>query len=130
MHTTIDAEARKSHQDKLAIQFDKDLLCRGQACRTSRYAPCAYAKTIECLSEALNGTPYGLNRSEYDMQEILRDYIYLKMVRNMINHANDQNAENRKSQEDYLNGYGYPPVDQISLGDIRRVLTTAVHRLT
>ena len=130
VHTTIDAEARKSHQDKMAIQFDKDLLYRGQACRTSRYAPCAYAKTIECLSEALNGTPYGLNRSEYDMQEILRDYIYLKMVRNMINHANDQNAENRKSQEDYLNGYGYPPVDQISLGDIRRVLTTAVHRLT
>lgn len=130
VHTTIDAEARKSHQDKMTIQFDKDLLCRGQSCRPSRYAPCAYAKTIECLSEALNGTPYGLNRSEYEMQEILRDYIYLKMVRNMINHANDQNAENRKSQEDYLNGYGYPPVDQISLGDIRRVLTTAVHRLT
>ena len=128
--TKIDTEARNSHQDKITIQFNTDLLYRGQSCRTSRYAPCPYAKTIECLSEALDGTPYGLNRSEYEMQEILRDYIYLKMVRNMINHANDQNIKERKSQEDYLNGYGYPPVDQISLGDIRRVLTTAVHRLT
>ena len=127
--TKIDTKARNSHQDKITIQFNTDLLYRGQSCRPSRYAPCPYAKTIECLSEALDGTPYVLNRSEYGMQEILRDYIYLKMVRNMINHANDQNAENRKSQEDYLNRYGYPSVDQISLADIRRVLTTAIHRL-
>ena len=129
VNTRINAEVRKSHRDKMSIQFDTDLLYRGQSCRPFRYAPCAYAKTIECLSEALNGTPYVLNRSEHEMQEILRDYIYLKMIRNMINHANDQNAENRKSQEDYLHGYGYPSVDQISLADIRRVLTTAIHRL-
>lgn len=125
----IEKEARNSHQDKTVIQFDKDLLHRGRRCKTLRYAPCVYAKTIECLSQALAGTPYQLVKPEGTMQEILRDYIYLKMVRNMINHANDQNAENRTAQEQYLKEYGYPDVNQISIADIRSILINAVNHL-
>lgn len=126
---SVEKEGRKSHQDENVILFDKDLLYRGKGCPNRKDAPCIYAKTIECLGEALENTPYTLNRSEYEMQQILRDYIYLKMVRNMINHANDQNVEDRKSQESYLQRYEYPPVDHISVADIRAVLTDAIQHL-
>ena len=110
--------------------FDKDLLLRGFSLSLPTYSKVPYVKTIERLDDALKGTPYRLNVPTEQMQHILRDYIYLKMVRNMINHANDRNVKGRRSQEAYLVKHGYPPIDNISVADIRKTLTTALQRLT
>ncbi len=126
----VDRAVKDSHQDETTVIFDKDLLLRGFSLSLPTYSKVPYVKTIERLVDALKETPYRLNVPTEQMQHILRDYIYLKMVRNMINHANDHNAEGRRSQEAYLVKYGYPPIDKISVADIRKTLTTALQRLT
>ena len=126
----VDRAVKDSHQDETTVIFDKDLLLRGFSLSLPTYSKVPYVKTIERLDDALKGTPYRLNVPTERMQHILRDYIYLKMVRNMINHANDHNAEGRRSQESYLVEHGYPPIDKISVADIRKTLTTALQRLT
>lgn len=126
----ISETAKNNHQDRMTLIFD-DLLNRSKKsyCRYYRNAP-RYVKTIENLDEVLKNSPYRLNAPTEQMQHILRDYIYLKMVRNMINHANDRNVKGRRSQEAYLVKHGYPPIDKISVADIRKTLTTALQRLT
>lgn len=125
----VHEKQESSHQDQMTILFDTDLLMRGRRLQSSKLSA-PYCRTIEHLHNALRGTPYHLNCSISKMQTLLRDYIYLKMVRNMINHANDRNAPDRIKQETYLvQEHHYPPVGGITARKLHSTLTAALKHL-
>ena len=62
------------------------------------------------------------------LQDILRDYLYIRLLRNMINHANDQSV-NASDLLEYLVGYGYMNINEVNVRDIRRVLHKSLERL-
>ena len=67
------------------------------------------------------------------MHDILTDYLYIRSIRNMINHANDSGTENQKDLEKYLSGLSsprYKKLEALSVQDIKKALLTALDRLS
>lgn len=83
--------------------------------------------TIENMSELINGSGYELNVSVEEMQDICRDYLYIKTVRNMINHANDETTS--KERQNYLKDKGYPDVNNVSTYGLKEIIRSALERL-
>ncbi len=57
------------------------------------------------------------------------DYMYIKMLRNLTNHANDSEQDNQKFLVDYLAKYGYPAPAEISKEKIRDIMNRSLDRL-
>ena len=65
------------------------------------------------------------------LRAIVMDYLYIRALRNMTNHANDQETESQKQLMDYLNqsSPNYKRQDTVKAADIRRVLNDALEHL-
>ena len=64
------------------------------------------------------------------LAEICRDYLYVKTLRNVTNHANDDITEKQKDVIRYLTGFdGYVHPRDVTRRDIRRFLLRAMERL-
>ena len=106
---------------------------------------CTYVATIENFEELLeeynrkSGQRVTLKCSPEQMKTILRDYIYLKMLRNMISHAAPGNIPARAAQEWYLTrtgdfaykgkSYRYPTLDGITASQVIDVLSGALEHI-
>lgn len=137
----IPVKNKISHQDETAAIFDEILLRLSD--KSDDFAVCAsrkknspYAASIEHLSRLLPGSPFTFSRTVQQIQPILRDYIYLKMVRNMTNHAASGNIQKQQRQERYLCGFDYrprrtyPALDTLTAAQMRDVLSASLARLT
>lgn len=63
------------------------------------------------------------------MKDIIMDYQYIRMLRNMINHANEQSTQNQQQLIKYLAGFGYKPLDEVGAEDIRAALERGLENL-
>lgn len=63
------------------------------------------------------------------MKDIIMDYQYIRMLRNMINHANEQSTQNQQQLIKYLAGFGYKPLDKVGAEDIRAALERGLENL-
>lgn len=84
-------------------------------------------KTIENMSKLIKGSDYELKISVEEMQDICRDYLYIKTVRNMINHANDETTS--KECKKYLKDKEYPDIDSVSTDELKEIIRRALKRL-
>ena len=86
--------------------------------------------TIEQLDKAYTGqTDYQINIPINQMQDIMRDYLYIKnRLRNAVNHANDNNEQTAEMME-YFRKYGYNTDNSPSLYDVTEIIKNAVKRL-
>lgn len=63
------------------------------------------------------------------MKDIIMDYQYIRMLRNMINHANEQSTQNQQQLINYLADFGYKPLDEVGAEDIRVALERGLENL-
>ena len=61
--------------------------------------------------------------------KVAADYAYIRMLRNMVNHANDQEGERQSSLAEYLHGYGYKLPAETDADYVRKAITAALENL-
>jgi len=57
------------------------------------------------------------------------DYLYIRLLRNMINHASAQAIPSQQELMDYLKDSGYKPIDQVRTDDVKRALERGLEHL-
>lgn len=87
-----------------------------------------FIKTIEGLELYIASSPFQLSCSVEMIQELSRDYLYIKNLRNMTNHASDENVTNKEMHR-YFEEYNYINMEEITLKDIGEVLKEAVAKI-
>ena len=87
----------------------------------------ARLNTIETLADLTDvHTCYTVQIPIRQMQDILRDYLYIKnYLRNLFNHASEEN-DRSKEETAYLKAHGYPTGEKPSLQEIISVMQRAV----
>ena len=87
--------------------------------------------TLEHLEELMPRSYFTTKCSPDRLRTIVMDYLYIRALRNMTNHANDQETESQKQLMDYLNqsSPNYKRLDTVKAADIRRVLNDALEHL-
>lgn len=87
--------------------------------------------TLEHLEELMPRSYFTTKCSPDRLRAIVMDYLYIRALRNMTNHANDQETESQKQLMDYLNqsSPNYKRLDTVKAADIRRVLNDALEHL-
>ena len=88
-----------------------------------------YGKSLECLGELLPLFGYASTIPIGDLQHILVDFLYVRTLRNMANHANDSSTADQKQQLDDLAAYQYPDPEKIGRHAVERILLNAIDRL-
>ena len=81
-----------------------------------------YIQTIENMKQLVSNSKYHLNCQVSEMQKIARDYLYLKSLRNLANHANESTTNGQDKMMGYLEEYGYNRLDDVTLDDLREIL--------
>lgn len=83
--------------------------------------------TLEHLEELAERSDYFTVHCSIDqLRDILMDYRYIRMLRNMVNHANEQGSGDQRELMDYLAGRGYRRLEEVGAQDIRDALEKAL----
>ena len=104
----------KEYEDAAAVQFMRDFMTLSKKPGPKRHplrelndnSPMVYVDTIENMENMLISSGYRLRCPVSQMQQICRDYLYIKTARNMMNHANDSATQDQQELVDYLTEYG------------------------
>lgn len=85
-------------------------------------------RTLKNLKYYMTGSSYTTAYNVNQLHQIALDYLFLKDVRNMTNHANIES----KATEDRLNYYeknGYPDINNMSMKKLKEFIEEAVEHL-
>ena len=85
--------------------------------------------TIEHLEECLPGSGYEPKVPVEQLQAIARDYLYIKALRNMTNHAGGEETAEQELLMEYLAPFGYRPLEEIAAAEVGEVLRESLGRL-
>ena len=92
-------------------------------------SPMVYVDTIEHLEDMIVQSGYKLRCPISQMQQICRDYLYIKTLRNMMNHANDAGTQGQQDLTNYLSEYGYVLLENTSAETLRQVVLQGIQNL-
>lgn len=88
---------------------------------------------LKSPERCLAGTDYRLGRrvSFSQLQTILQDYQYIRLLRNMVNHAGEGDGGERNKMMEYLasESYQYKQTDRAEARDIRKALERGLEHL-
>ena len=110
------------------IANNNKLVALLQETQTSEFENIRF-NTIESLESAISAQKdYKLLVPAEQMQSIMRDYLYIKWLRNSFNHASD---EDKMTEEDkkYYSDYKYPINAILSLKEITKLLRNTLDHL-
>lgn len=135
-HLLVSNEARRppvhSYEDPDAAQFNKDFLTLSKRAHIVD----VYDNSVHSFVETLKNLDYVVRNSGYrvlcsldQMHTICMDYLYIKMLRNMTNHANSEGTEDQEELLDYLESFGYAPIDRISSEAMRQAILDGLDHL-
>lgn len=85
--------------------------------------------TLEHFDELLPYSYFTTNGSTDRLCAIAQDYLYIRTLRNMINHANDQTVGFQKELDEYFRECGYPPLESVGASGIAAILRKALDHL-
>ena len=88
-----------------------------------------YILTLQYLEQLLPGSGYQVLCPIEQIKTVSRDYLYIKALRNMANHANDTGTSDQQRLMHYLEQYGYKPLEHVTMEDIRQVILRALDHL-
>lgn len=88
-----------------------------------------YLSTLRHLEQLLPGSGYQVLCPMDQMETIVRDYLYIKSLRNLANHANDTGGANQLAIMEELGPYGYPPLETVTLKQIGQIILSALDHL-
>lgn len=111
------------NKSQLAILLERDI----QDIPLKKKPDCI--TTLQNLEELLPDSGYEVKCSIEQIKTISRDYLYIKALRNMVNHANESRTTAQNRLMCYLEDYGYQPLEQITINEMRRVILQALDHL-
>ena len=82
---------------------------------------------LEELQRQLPSSHLDVHCTLRQFQDIAMDYFYIRTLRNMTNHANDET--NAKYLERFLTAHGYPPFAALTTKDVAGLLENAMEHL-
>ena len=87
--------------------------------------------TLEYLEELMPHSYFTTQYSIDRLKTIAMDYLYIRALRNMINHANDQETGSQQQLMEYLNQQtpAYKRLDEVKASDIRATILSALDHL-
>ena len=88
-----------------------------------------YVQTLRHLEELLPRSGYEAVCLLEQIGTVCRDYLYIKALRNLTNHANDEKTSDQAELMGYLSEFGYPPMEQVTSRDIKQILLQAVKHM-
>ena len=88
-----------------------------------------YVSTLQHLEQLLHGSGYEILCPMEQIQTVARDYLYIKTLRNLANHANDTGTSGQRRLMSYLKPYGYYPLETITLEQMRQSILDGLDHL-
>ncbi len=88
-----------------------------------------YLEVIRNLERYLDDSGYTIACPLDRAKAVVADYVYIKFLRNMTNHANNESQDCQRETLDYLKGLGYTDIDNISAAELRQALLQALEHL-
>ena len=135
-HLLVGDTARRppvhSYEDPDAAQFNKDFLTlskRAHLVDARDNSVHSFVETLKNLDYVVRDSGYRVLCSLDQMHTICMDYLYIKMLRNMTNHANSEGTEEQEELLDYLESFGYEPIEKISSEAMRRAVLGGLDHL-
>ena len=132
-------ENRKNYQNEWEARFDEHLLKLGRNLRTSYYGydpdrtvserQDYVVTTLEHLEELLPHSYFHVCCSVMRFRSFLMDYVYLRALRNMVNHANDERTESQAQVLRYLESQCYRPPESLTAQEVRVFLLHSLEKL-
>lgn len=93
---------------------------------------CSYVNALKYFQKRLDRA-FTLNEDYADcidaVRQIMADYLYLRILRNMVNHANEKNTRKDNLMQYLSKKYGYIDADRVGLTDVKKALEDALERL-
>lgn len=131
MDGTVKEVHSNDYQDQRTVQFTEDFLNLSAkiAGASSKAHSHRHVETIKNLDTILEKTGYSIGVTVEEFREICRDYIYVKSIRNMTNHANEQKNALQKKMMEYLAAFKYKDPESLTTEDIRQVLINSMKRI-
>ena len=121
-----------SYEDPDAAQFSRDFLTLSKRARLVDLADNSvhsYVETLRNLESLLPASGYRPLCPVEGLRTLCMDYLYIKMLRNMTNHAQSEETEGQRELLEYLASFGYEPIGRISSASIRRALLEGLEHL-
>lgn len=114
-----------------AIIFNDPFLRLGSRMyKRARGKWCAAVLTLIYMDELMAGSrEFATDVSADRLAAIAADYLYIRALRNMTNHANDEMFASQKNLMEYLESVGYRPLTEVRTQDIVRHILKALDRL-
>ena len=88
-----------------------------------------HVETIRQLGALIPEYGYSVSVSEEQFSVVMRDYMYIKALRNMTNHANSTPTWDQKILMDYLDQYDYLPLEKVSSDYLKATILQALEHL-
>lgn len=86
-------------------------------------------KLLEHLDELIPRSYFIANCPLGQLKDIIMDYLYIRILRNMISHANEQTLESQQQIIEYLVDHRYKRPEDAALADVRRTLLRSLEHL-
>ncbi|MEG1683006.1 MAG: TM1812 family CRISPR-associated protein [Oscillospiraceae bacterium] len=129
----------KDYEDESEARFYEHFLKMGRNMRTAYYGadpdqPESGRKdytvtTLEHLEELLPHSHFVAKCPVAQLKLIAMDYLYIRALRNMTNHANEQSTESQAELMTYLTQHGYLPLERVSADDLRNAILLGLEHL-
>lgn len=126
----VSVEEARFYEHFLKMSRNMNKAYRGY--RDGDGAACWGDYTVATLEQLETLLPHSYFSTEYPIDQlrvIVMDYLYIRALRNMINHANDQETASQQQLMDYLNDQGYKRLHEVRAEDIRRTILRALDHL-
>lgn len=129
----------KNYQNEGEARFFEQFLKMGRNMRSTYYGKDpnyefgvwkdATIPTLEHLDELLPNSYFVSKYPAEQLRVIAMDYLYLRALRNMTNHANDATTDYQHQLNAYLIEHNYKNLDEVNMDDIVEAIRRALEHL-
>ena len=85
--------------------------------------------TLKHLETLMTRSFFAARCDVEQLWKVAADYAYIRMLRNMVNHANDQEGERQSPLAEYLHESGYKHPSETTAEDVRAAIRNALENL-
>jgi len=88
-----------------------------------------YFLALDNLEKTLSTNENFQSNDVERLKTILRDYLFIRSVRNLLNHASTNTNNQQDKIQEYLSQFGYPKLLDLHSDDIKRILLESAEHL-
>lgn len=124
-------ELLKSYEDADTVQFVRGFLSLSNKLHDEEKKDSyrVYLKTLQSFEQLVLKSGYDYKCTLKRLKEICMDYLYIKQLRNMTNHANTEGSTEQEALVAYLVAEGYKPLEETTRADVAAAILKGLKNL-